>query len=406
MVRTPLLLVLVSGLALVGCAKDKEAAAPAPNSGLSALTPDTAQSPAQERGQDVEAMAKQAAADIASLRSAAREAPDLAAAAQPLDIAPKGGATAERTPDEPSAPPSAGDALALRSAATEPGAPSEASTTTSPAPAPDMAASDLAWQQTVADQAWQNVATSGEAAPAGSAAVTSASPDARVIELSGVLARVLRQMDMEQMDPQVQAVFLAPIEQISPGILSSLDDPNSGLRQALSDEDVATLQSAHERAAQATPGGAPASPSVEAAFSVPNVQLCTRVRGFGQYEPCAGDSFPAGRPARVLIYSEVDGFKNRDADNGMKAVELAQRLSLFSDATGEAVWSTSEARVVETAHRVRRDFFLVQQVELPANLAIGSYTLKVTVSDAVGNAQAERTIPVKFHASVGSVPAQ
>lgn len=403
MVRTPLLLALVSGLALVGCAKDKEAAAPAPNSGLSALAPDTAQSPAEARGQDVEAMAKQAAADIASLRSAAREAPDLAAAAQPLDIAPTGGAAVERAPTEPSAPTSAVEALTLQAAATEPGVPSS---TTSPTPAPDMAASDLAWQQTVADQAWQNAAKPDGAPPSGSAAVSSTSPDARVIELSGVLARVLRQMDMEQMDPQVQAVFLAPIEQISPGILGTLEDPNSGLRQALSDEDVATLLSAHERATQATPGAALASPPVEAAFSVPNVQLCTRVRGFGQYEPCAGDSFPAGRPVRVLIYSEVDGFKNRDGDNGMKAVELAQRLSLFDDATGEAVWSTSEARVVETAHRIRRDFFLVQQVELPANLAIGSYTLKVTVSDAVGHAQAERTIPVKFHASVGSVPAQ
>lgn len=267
-----------------------------------------------------------------------------------------------------------------------------------------MAASDLAWQQTAADQAWQNAAGTNDAAPQAGATAVSASADTRTIELSGVLARVLRQMDMEQMDPQVQAVFLAPIEQISPGFLGSLADPNSSLRQALSEEDVDTLLSAREHA-QAAPSPQ-ASAGADPVFAVPNVQLCTRVRGFGQYEPCAGESFPAGRPARVLVYSEVDGFKNRDADNSMKAVELTQRLSLFSDATGEAVWSTSEARVVETAHRIRRDFYLVQQVELPANLAIGSYTLKVMVSDAVGNAQAERTIPVKFHASVGEVSGQ
>lgn len=400
MARTTLLIALASGLALAACAKEKQASAP-PNSGLSALAPETVEPSANPTGQDLASMAKQAAADIASLRAAASEptTTDLAAASQPLDIAPSGGASAEATAPRPLALQDVADTQALRGAATEPSAPIEAPT--SPPASLDMAASDLAWQQTAADQAWQTAAKAGEGAPQASAAAVTPSADAQVIELSGVLARVLRQMDMEQMDPRVQAVFLAPIEQISPGILGSLEDPNSGLRQALSDEDVATLLSARERA-QAAPGPV-GSAAVEGAFAVPNVQLCTRVRGFGQYEACASESFPAGRPVRVLVYSEVDGFKNRDADNGMKAVELTQRLSLFNDATGEAVWSTSEARVVETAHRMRRDFYLVQQVELPANLSIGSYTLKVTVADAVGNAQAERMLPIKFHASVGGV---
>ena len=137
--------------------------------------------------------------------------------------------------------------------------------------------------------------------------------------------------------------------------------------------------------------------------------LCSRVTGFGRYEAMARAGFVAGRPARFIVYTELDRFAHRaarESDPGraeigaaaegeeLLTVELTQELSLWHDADGSAQWKHPEQTVVEVSRNRRRDFYLVQQVELPANLSVGKYNLKVSVRDRVSGAVDEAQIPI------------
>jgi len=46
----------------------------------------------------------------------------------------------------------------------------------------------------------------------------------------------------------------------------------------------------------------------------------------------------------------------------------------------------------------RRDFYIVQRIDLPANLSVGKYNLKVAVRDrhAPGGAEAEAVVPIQI----------
>jgi len=137
--------------------------------------------------------------------------------------------------------------------------------------------------------------------------------------------------------------------------------------------------------------------------------LCSKVSGFGRYQEIGSLGFVAGRPIRFIVYTELDRFGHRAAranDPGMAdfgapadgkdvlAVEVSQELALWHDADGSAQWRQSEQTVVEVSRNRRGDFYLVQQVELPPNLSVGKYNLKVSVRDRTSGAQDEAQIPI------------
>jgi len=137
--------------------------------------------------------------------------------------------------------------------------------------------------------------------------------------------------------------------------------------------------------------------------------LCSRVSGFGRYDAMGHGGFVAGRPARLIVYTELERFSHRPARDGdpgrteagmpasgeeLLAVELTQELVLWHDADGSAQWRQPEQTVVEVSRNRRNDFYLVQQVELPANLSVGKYNLKVSVKDRASGAVDEAQIPI------------
>jgi hypothetical protein len=133
--------------------------------------------------------------------------------------------------------------------------------------------------------------------------------------------------------------------------------------------------------------------------------LCSKVEGFGRFKPMASNVFAAGRPIRVIVYTEVDGFASRPARSGdpvqaslpieeQTTVELSQALKLFADADGVVAWQRPAQRAIETTASRRKDFFLVQIVELPATLTIGRYNLKINLTDSTSRMQAESVLPI------------
>lgn len=151
-----------------------------------------------------------------------------------------------------------------------------------------------------------------------------------------------------------------------------------------------------------------------AAVRIARSALCTRVEGFGQYEPFADYTFLAGRTTKMIVYTEIENFSHRAArsdDPGMDtmsgadlvAVELSQELRLWHDADGSMQWRKPEQPIIEVARNKRRDFFLVQQVELPPTLSVGKFNLKVTIRDRVSGGVDERSIPIKIVADPGVI---
>jgi hypothetical protein len=123
-------------------------------------------------------------------------------------------------------------------------------------------------------------------------------------------------------------------------------------------------------------------------------------------------TFAAGQAHAVLVYVEVENFRQRRFDSakdgwsGYKdptaerwVAELGQEVALLDDRNDHVALHEAEQVVRDIARRRRRDFYIVQRIDLPAQLAIGKYHLKVTVRDLVdGAAVAERIIPIEIAA--------
>jgi hypothetical protein len=104
----------------------------------------------------------------------------------------------------------------------------------------------------------------------------------------------------------------------------------------------------------------------QADLIIPTLSLCTRVEGFGVYEPVEPARFQAMK--EVVLYTE----------------------------TGLPVWQDKTENIPDLARNRRHDFFVVKKTKFPGNITIGRYLLKVTIVDQQASRVAEATIPVQF----------
>lgn len=140
-------------------------------------------------------------------------------------------------------------------------------------------------------------------------------------------------------------------------------------------------------------------------LSIPVATLCMRVDGFGQYEEFGTNTLLAGRAHRMIVYTELKDFRSERATGPTgeqgRRVRLTQDLSLYHDADGLLAWREANQSINEFSRNERSDFFLVQLIELPRTLTVGSYRLKVTIVDEVAGATAEAIIPIDVVADAG-----
>ncbi len=250
----------------------------------------------------------------------------------------------------------------------------------------------------------------------------SAAPTDPVAALASKIAALLRtpldgQTRPRAEDPASAAAALAAIESLAPGSLAQVESESSALSKQLTPNDRTTLLNAAERVrSQPAKAGSAMNQALSQALArmsgttplnLPRVALCTKVLGFGRFETFVSDTFYAGKPIRAIVYAEVDGFAYRPARAGdpvqrnvplaeQQSVDLTQRLSLFHDQSGLLAWHVPAQRVVETSRNQRRDFFLIHQVELPKNLTVGTYVLKITIEDSTSGATTEASLPIKI----------
>ena len=121
------------------------------------------------------------------------------------------------------------------------------------------------------------------------------------------------------------------------------------------------------------------------------LRLCSRVKGFGWFEPTDPDALKPGR--RILVYWEMTGLEYR-ARGDLFVSRLAAHLELRSESDGSVVWEQSPPTAEDVCPRRRRDYYASSVVEFPGTLEPGPYRLRLIQTDLVGNRAASREIPV------------
>ncbi len=131
----------------------------------------------------------------------------------------------------------------------------------------------------------------------------------------------------------------------------------------------------------------------QADLSIPTIALCTRVDGFGVYEPIDPARFAAGREHTVIVYTEVENFASQMNEARMWETKLSQETTLYTE-SGMPVAMEKPRVLVDLSRNRRHDFFVVKMMKLPATLPIGRYLLKVTIVDQTVNRVSETTLPI------------
>lgn len=413
---------VMAGL-LPGCASKQGVSAEDPNhplnTGLDALAQTRAKAEAQQ--QALAELAERSAVDLEKILAAqqqveAAKAVRPAPAAQPVAVAP-----------EPVMQPDPA-AAAQHQAAAAPGAGAGAAPT---AEDPDVQAAAVA---NGIDPAVLAAALAAAQQVQQAPAPQRTAAQERIPQLAADLATLIRQRAESSQAPLADYLVLASLESAQPGLLGEGTNLNSKVTAKLSSPELQLLSAFRSFIAAMAPAGTAADPVSTASrmadafppvaavlpLRIANAQLCTRVAGYGAYAPFASNVFQAGRPQAAIVYVEVDRFAHRPAkssDPGVSdvptfntpelwAVELSQELNLHHDADGSLQWRQAPQVVIEASRRQRRDFYLIQQIELPPTLTVGNYTLKITIRDRVNDAVAEAVVPIQVVADAGLAAGQ
>jgi hypothetical protein len=122
-------------------------------------------------------------------------------------------------------------------------------------------------------------------------------------------------------------------------------------------------------------------------LSLSDVRICSAVRGFGQYDALEPAQFPAGAASEFVLYCEVHHFVSKEQDGAYES-KFAMTTTLLNRA-GETLLELKDADLVDRCRTRRHDCFIPRLVRLPATLAPGQYTAKVTVTDQLAQKLAE-----------------
>lgn len=266
-------------------------------------------------------------------------------------------------------------------------------------------------------------ASASQSTPAPAAAAPEPTIAERRQRAVGELARALREESATGASPLAAGVKLAALDLIEPGAsggraageLSPRESELLGAWSAFTAETGSKLAAGdasafadgvREAAARLDSGGG---------FEISSTALCSRVETFGDYDEFrrldGTYKFLAGKRQRAVVYVELDRFgAKRTSKNGVEGwqVELTQDLALYAAGTdgGDMLaWRKPDQNITDFSRNKRRDFFVVQMIELPETLSVGSYRLKVTLRDRAGGATAEAVIPIDIVANASALSA-
>jgi hypothetical protein len=206
------------------------------------------------------------------------------------------------------------------------------------------------------------------------AAVTIVDPD-RAIDPAAM-------PDLTQEEQQVLAVMQSHFTRIGDLLAQGDADPTTAL--------IKDLRETARALSQTSP------------LTITTAELCTRVDGYGIYQPFSDAVFLAHTAQEVILYLEVDGFTSDTNTVGDWVTITEQQWTIYSDADGIPVWTEPSQTAVDVSQKKRRDYFTVQPFFLPEKLSVGKYHLKLRLRDEKSGAETETTIPFIMTAQAAS----
>jgi hypothetical protein len=136
----------------------------------------------------------------------------------------------------------------------------------------------------------------------------------------------------------------------------------------------------------------------QATLSIPSLKICRDVTQYGVYEPFTSTRFVQGDKHLMVVYCEVQNFASQLNSKGLWETKLKYEVLLYTDSNDAAlqVWQQKATPVVDQCHSRRRDFFIAKLMELPQDLPVGGYLMKVSIVDEMANRIAEATVPLQI----------
>lgn len=135
-------------------------------------------------------------------------------------------------------------------------------------------------------------------------------------------------------------------------------------------------------------------------LKLPKLLLASRVDSFGVYTPVEA-KFETGKKHVVIIYCEVANFATKKADDGTYITRLAQQDTMVTD-DNLLVWRPNPEEIEDRSRNQRHDFYLVKKLTIPDSLAVGKYTLRMSVTDKISNKIALLALPVEIVGTAAS----
>jgi hypothetical protein len=130
-------------------------------------------------------------------------------------------------------------------------------------------------------------------------------------------------------------------------------------------------------------------------LSLPVLEICSAVRGFGQYDAIQPPRLPAGTGCEFVLYCEVSSFVSQRHDDGYYTSSFDMTTTILNRA-GDTVLEIKDADILDRCRNRRQDCFIPRLVRLPASLSPGQYVAKVTIVDKLGQKVAENRAPFEL----------
>ncbi len=197
-------------------------------------------------------------------------------------------------------------------------------------------------------------------------------------------------LSMVSVDKQIDPRVLEPLNEAQRGEVARFQLLLAGVAERLEAGEPVDAAAVLQELAPKTAQGDGSRP-----VGLRTVRLCRSVSGFGVYEPFESYRFQAGRSDnRAIVYAELEDYVVKQIGDEHE-VKLEQEIVLYTQGDGLLIWRQPAQTVVDRARRVRRDFYVVQLIQLPANLGVGRYALKVRVTDLHSGAIDEETLTLE-----------
>lgn len=118
-----------------------------------------------------------------------------------------------------------------------------------------------------------------------------------------------------------------------------------------------------------------------AKLEIRNVDFCTKISSFGNYETFDNNVFRPGQP--VMVYAEIDNFSSKRGSDGLYRTQLKSTIEVHrvTPQGSEVVETLDFDATTDLCRHHRRDYYHSFELNIPSKATTGSYALVLIVED-------------------------